>query len=122
MVGLGQDLRTRVRRRHGGNHQHIHGSKSWRNALLQSLDLCLAGEEVCRRVARATEDRQALSDRGSLVQQRSGLDERCEPAGTRPESAVSVPRAKLTSPRANATAEPELEPPPAGGKALGTAP
>ena len=34
-----------------------------------------------------------------------------KPAGTRPEPAVSVPRAKLTSPAATATAEPELEPP-----------
>ncbi len=32
-------------------------------------------------------------------------------AGTRPEPAVSVPKAKLTSPAATATAEPELEPP-----------
>jgi hypothetical protein len=32
-------------------------------------------------------------------------------AGTRPEPAVSVPSAKLTSPVATATAEPELEPP-----------
>lgn len=32
-------------------------------------------------------------------------------AGTRPEPAVSVPRAKLTWPAATATAEPELEPP-----------
>jgi hypothetical protein len=32
-------------------------------------------------------------------------------AGTRPEPAVSVPSAKLTSPAATATAEPELEPP-----------
>ena len=32
-------------------------------------------------------------------------------AGTRPEPAVSVPRLKLTSPAATATAEPELEPP-----------
>lgn len=32
-------------------------------------------------------------------------------AGTRPEPAVSVPRAKLSSPLATATADPELEPP-----------
>ena len=32
-------------------------------------------------------------------------------AGTRPDPAVSVPSAKLTSPAATATAEPELEPP-----------
>lgn len=32
-------------------------------------------------------------------------------AGTRPEPAVSVPRARSTMPRATATAEPELEPP-----------
>ena len=32
-------------------------------------------------------------------------------AGTRPEPAVSVPSAKLASPAATATAEPELEPP-----------
>ena len=34
-----------------------------------------------------------------------------KPAGTRPEPAVSVPSAKLTSPAETATAEPELEPP-----------
>ena len=34
-----------------------------------------------------------------------------EPAGTRPEPAVSVPSANGTSPAATATAEPELEPP-----------
>jgi len=34
-----------------------------------------------------------------------------KPAGTRPDPAVSVPSAKGTSPRATATAEPELEPP-----------
>src|SRR5258708_15705392 len=34
-----------------------------------------------------------------------------QPAGTRPDPAVSVPRAKLTRPEATATAEPELEPP-----------
>src|SRR5579859_5707011 len=33
------------------------------------------------------------------------------PAGTRPEPAVSLPRAKLTWPTATATADPELEPP-----------
>ena len=32
-------------------------------------------------------------------------------AGTRPEPAVSVPSAKLASPAATATADPELEPP-----------
>ena len=32
-------------------------------------------------------------------------------AGTRPEPAVSVPRAKETRPEATAAAEPELEPP-----------
>ena len=32
-------------------------------------------------------------------------------AGTRPEPAVSVPSAKLASPAATATAEPELDPP-----------
>src|SRR4051794_10183059 len=32
-------------------------------------------------------------------------------AGTRPEPAVSVPRANGTRPRATATAEPELDPP-----------
>ena len=32
-------------------------------------------------------------------------------AGTRPEPAVSVPRAKATSPAATATAEPLLDPP-----------
>src|SRR3954469_10258917 len=33
------------------------------------------------------------------------------PAGTRPDPAVSVPRAKLTRPDDTATADPELEPP-----------
>ncbi len=41
-------------------------------------------------------------------------------AGTRPEPAVSVPSAKLTSPSATATAEPDDEPPgtSAGSQAL----
>src|SRR5690606_3791170 len=45
-------------------------------------------------------------------------------AGTRPEPAVSVPSAKLTSPYATASAEPELEPPPtnAASNADGHAP
>ncbi len=45
-------------------------------------------------------------------------------AGTRPEPAVSVPRAKSTMPRATATAEPALEPPliRSGSWALRTAP
>ena len=45
-------------------------------------------------------------------------------AGTRPEPAVSVPRAKSTMPSATATAEPELEPPLMrdGSWALRTAP
>merc|ERR1719197_2212748 len=33
------------------------------------------------------------------------------PAGTRPDPAVSVPREKLQSPAATATADPELDPP-----------
>src|SRR5690554_1030773 len=46
------------------------------------------------------------------------------PAGTRPEPAVSVPRAKGTRPRATTEAEPELEPPliTFGLTLLGTAP
>ncbi len=45
-------------------------------------------------------------------------------AGTRPEPAVSVPRARSTRPSATATAEPELDPPDirAGSQALRTAP
>ncbi len=45
-------------------------------------------------------------------------------AGTRPEPAVSVPRARSTRPSATATADPELEPPEifAGSHALRTAP
>ncbi len=45
-------------------------------------------------------------------------------AGTRPEPAVSVPRAKSTRPSATATADPALEPPEifAGSHALRTAP
>ena len=47
-----------------------------------------------------------------------------QPAGTRPEPAVSVPKAKLTNPAATATAEPELEPPEmyAGSNTLRQAP
>ena len=43
------------------------------------------------------------------------------PAGTRPEPAVSVPSAKVTRPRATATAEPDDEPPgtTAGSKLFG---
>ena len=45
-------------------------------------------------------------------------------AGTRPEPAVSVPRARSTWPAATATAEPELDPPDTsdGQWALGQAP
>src|SRR3954454_14247778 len=45
-------------------------------------------------------------------------------AGTRPEPAVSVPRARSAMPSATATAEPELDPPDtyAGSTALRTAP
>ena len=45
-------------------------------------------------------------------------------AGTRPDPAVSVPKEKLTSPAATATAEPELDPPLtySGLKLLATAP
>ena len=35
----------------------------------------------------------------------------CNPAGTRPDPAVSVPIAISASPAATAAAEPELEPP-----------
>ena len=46
------------------------------------------------------------------------------PAGTRPEPAVSVPKAKLTSPAETATADPELEPPGimSGSKGLSAVP
>ena len=46
------------------------------------------------------------------------------PAGTRPEPAVSVPRANGTSPRATTEADPELDPPDtyAASKLFGTAP
>ncbi len=46
------------------------------------------------------------------------------PAGTRPDPAVSVPMAMSASPRATATAEPELEPPEiwSGRRASRTAP
>src|SRR5580658_9851493 len=47
-----------------------------------------------------------------------------KPAGTRPEPAVSVPRANGTNPRATTEADPELEPPLmySGRKVFGTIP
>src|SRR5258708_426836 len=58
-------------------------------------------------------DRQAGTEPSLLTRPGVGLRPTMllKPAGTRPEPAVSVPRAKLTKPEATATAEPELEPP-----------
>jgi len=58
-------------------------------------------------------DRQAGTTPAALTIPNVGLSPTMplKPAGTRPEPAVSVPSENVTSPRATATAEPELEPP-----------
>ncbi len=58
-------------------------------------------------------DRQAGTTPAVLMRPGVGLRPTMwlKPAGMRPEPAVSVPSASGTSPRATATAEPELEPP-----------
>ncbi len=58
-------------------------------------------------------DRHAGTTPAALSRPRVGLSPTMplKAAGTRPEPAVSVPRATSTSPRATATADPELEPP-----------
>ena len=58
-------------------------------------------------------DRQAATTPVVEIRPRLGLQPMIplSAAGTRPEPAVSVPREKLTSRAATATAEPELEPP-----------
>src|SRR5438445_13874910 len=58
-------------------------------------------------------ERHAGTTPAALIRPRVGLSPTMllNAAGTRPEPAVSVPRAKLTNPAATATAEPDDEPP-----------
>src|SRR5450631_3437480 len=74
---------------------------------------CAASAAVRARIETQSMLRQAGTT--PLVPTRPGVGLRpttlLNPAGTRPEPAVSVPSANATSPRASATAEPELEPP-----------
>ena len=71
-------------------------------------------------------ERQAGTTPAVLIRPRVGLSPTMplHAAGTRPEPAVSVPRARSTRPRATATADPELDPPATspGQWALGQAP
>src|SRR3954471_24179461 len=68
-------------------------------------------------VSASTDTQSMLRQAGTtpLVPTRPGVGFRptmlLKPAGTRPEPAVSVPSVNATSPRATATAEPELDPP-----------
>jgi hypothetical protein len=58
-------------------------------------------------------ERQAGTTPRVLITPRVGLSPTMllNPAGTRPDPAVSVPREKVTRPAATAVADPELEPP-----------
>src|SRR5438876_2610359 len=86
----------------------------------------VASGTVSAKIDTQSSDWQAGTTPRALTRPRLGLRPTMlfNPAGTRPDPAVSVPRAKLTSPRATATADPALEPPAmySGLKALGTAP
>ncbi len=68
---------------------------------------------VWARIDTQSSDRQAGITPAVLISPRVGLTPTIplKAAGTRPDPAVSVPRAKATRRAATATAEPELEPP-----------
>src|SRR3984893_9211180 len=80
------------------------------------LDACqtlCASSQVRAKIDTQSRVRQAGTTPAVLSRPRVGLSpiKLLKAAGTRPEPAVSVPREKVTSPLATATAEPELEPP-----------
>src|SRR2546425_8576131 len=91
-----------------------------------ACNTAVASGTVSAKIETQSSDWQAGTTPRALTNPRLGLRPTIlfKPAGTRPDPAVSVPRAKLTRPRATATADPALEPPAmyAGLKALGTAP
>src|SRR5450432_3306051 len=72
-----------------------------------------ASSQVAAKTETQSSERQAGTTPAVLSTPRLGLRPTMllKAAGTRPEPAVSVPRVKLTWPRATARAEPELEPP-----------
>ena len=72
-----------------------------------------ASSQFKLKIETQSSDWQAGTTRLQLTMPREGLSPTMllNAAGTRPEPAVSVPRAKLTDPVATATAEPELDPP-----------
>ena len=88
-----------------------------RIARVETAALRAAPARRRRRSARRSETQSSERHAGTtprvLSRPRDGLSPTrlLNAAGTRPEPAVSVPRLKLTSPAATATAEPELEPP-----------
>src|ERR1700722_14382821 len=68
---------------------------------------------VSAKIERQSRERHAGTAPRVLTRPRVGFNPTTllNAAGTRPDPAVSVPKAKLTKPAATATAEPELEPP-----------
>src|SRR5438132_874924 len=91
----------------------LHGS-SGSGEVSAAIDVARAA----RSTSRASNDTQSSERHAGttprlLMQPRVGLSPTMplHAAGTRPDPAVSVPIAKSTSPRATATADPELEPP-----------
>src|SRR5258707_11215156 len=72
-----------------------------------------ASSTVSAKIETQSSDRHAGTTPFVLSSPRVGLKPMVfvNPAGTRPDPAVSVPSAKLTNPAATAKAEPELDPP-----------
>ena len=72
-----------------------------------------ASAAVSAKIETQSSERHAGTTPRVLIRPRVGLSPTrlLNAAGTRPEPAVSVPRLKLASPAATATADPELEPP-----------
>src|SRR5262245_8771106 len=72
-----------------------------------------ASLDVRAKIETQSSERQAGTTPRVLMRPRVGLSPSTllNAAGTRPDPAVSVPSAKLTSPAATATHEPELDPP-----------
>src|SRR5271166_940734 len=87
------------------------GSSGSKHAMISSTAEASCG--VSANTETQSSDRQAGTTPRVLIRPRVGFSPTIllKAAGTRPEPAVSVPSAKLTSPAATATAEPELEPP-----------
>src|SRR5207237_6369125 len=80
---------------------------------LATLHTSAASSAVRAKIETQSRDRHAGTTPSVLSRPGVGLRPMMllQPAGTRPEPAVSLPRAKLTIPAATATADPELDPP-----------